>query len=92
MSVTLLEGPNAGWINNALERAIEEHGAPKHIISDQAGVFTGNVFAELLDSWNVKPRFGAVGKHGSIAVTERVIETPYRANIHPQLNLCSLTC
>jgi transposase InsO family protein len=75
MSVTPLEGPNAGWINNALESAIEKHGAPKHIISDQAGVFTGNVFAELLDSWNVKPRVGAVGKHGSISVTERVIKT-----------------
>ncbi|MFZ2149236.1 MAG: DDE-type integrase/transposase/recombinase [Sedimentisphaerales bacterium] len=75
MSVTPLEGPNAGWINNALESAIEKHGAPKHIISDQAGVFTRNVFAELLDSWNVKPRFGAVGKHGSISVTERVIKT-----------------
>ena len=47
----------------------------KHVISDRAGVFTGNVFAELLDSWNVKPRFGAVGKHGSISVTERVIKT-----------------
>ena len=74
MSVTPLEGPNAGWINNALESAIEKHGAPKHIISDQAGVFTGNVFAELLDSWNVKPRFGAVGKHGSISVTERALK------------------
>jgi hypothetical protein len=31
--------------------------APKHIILDQTGVFTGNVFAELLDSWNVKHRF-----------------------------------
>ena len=75
MAVVPLEGPNAGWINNALESAIEIHGAPKHIISDQAGVFTGNVFAELLDSWNVKPRFGAIGKHGSISVTEKVIET-----------------
>jgi len=75
MAVVPLEGPNAGWINNALESAIEEHGAPKHIISDQAGVFTGNVFAELLDIGNVKPRFGAVGKHGSISVTERVIKT-----------------
>ena len=70
-----LEGRNAGWINNALESAIEEHGAPKHIISDQAGVFIGGVFAELLDRWHVKPRFGAIGKHGSIAVTERVIKT-----------------
>ena len=75
MSVTPLEGRNAGWINNALEMAIDKHGSPKHIISDQASVFTGDVFAELLDSWNIKPRLGAVGKHGSIAVTERVIKT-----------------
>ena len=33
------------------------------------------MFAELLTRWNVKQRFGAVGKHGSIAVTERVIRT-----------------
>ena len=58
--MTPLEGPNAGWINNALESAIEKYGAPKHIISDQASVFTGDVFAELLDSWNIKPRLGAV--------------------------------
>jgi len=75
MAAVPLEGPNAGWINNALESAIEKHGAPKHIISDQASVFTGGVFAELLDSWNIKPRLGAVGKHGSICVTERVIKT-----------------
>ena len=73
--VAPLEGRNAGWINNALERAIEEHGAPKHIISDQGGVFIGDVFAELLDRWHMKPRLGAIGKHGSIAVTERVIKT-----------------
>jgi len=75
MSVNPLEGPNAGWINNALESATEEHGAPKHIISDQASVFTGDVFVELLYDWNIKPRLGAVGKHGSISVTERVIKT-----------------
>ncbi len=70
------EGRNARWINNALGSAIEEHGAPKHIISDRAGVFIGGVFAELLVRWNVKPRLGAIGKHGSIAVTERVTKTP----------------
>ena len=75
MSVSPLEGRNAGWINNALEGAIEKYGAPKHIISDQASVFTGDVFAELLDTYHMKPRLGAVGKHGSIAVTERVIKT-----------------
>jgi transposase InsO family protein len=73
--VTPLEGPNAAWIIDALERAIEFHGPPKHIISDQARVFVGGAFAELLERWHIKPRFGAVGKHGSIAVTERVIKT-----------------
>ena len=75
MSVTPLEGANTGWISNSLESAMEEHGAPKHVISDQASVFTGDVFAELLDSWNIKARFGAVGEHGSISVTERAIKT-----------------
>jgi len=73
--VVPLEGPNAGWIIEALEQAIQKHGAPKHIISDQASVFIGDAFAELLKQWNIKPRYGAVGKHGSIAVTERVIKT-----------------
>ena len=74
MSVTPLEGPNAGWIIEALEDAFQKHDSPKHIISDQAKVFVGDAFAELLDNWNVKPRFGAIGKHGSISVTERVIK------------------
>jgi len=75
VSVTPLEGRNAGWINNALESAIERHGAPKHVISDQASAFTGNVFAELPDRWNITPRLGAVCKHGSIAVAETAIKT-----------------
>jgi transposase InsO family protein len=73
--VAPLEGPNAGWIVEALGQAMQKHGAPKHIISDQASVFVGDVFAALLKPWNIKPRVGAVGKHGSIAVTERVIKT-----------------
>jgi len=75
MSVTSLEGPNAGGVIEALGDAFQKHDSPKHIISDQAKVFVGDAFAELLDNWNVKPRFGAVGKHGSIFVTERVIKT-----------------
>ncbi|MCJ7696622.1 MAG: DDE-type integrase/transposase/recombinase [Anaerolineaceae bacterium] len=46
MAAVPLEGPNAGWINNALESAIEKYGPPKHIISDQGSVFIGDVFAE----------------------------------------------
>jgi len=75
MAAVPLEGPNAGWINNALESAIEKYGPPKHLISDQAGVFIGEVFAELLGTYEILHRFGAIGKHGSIAVTERVNKT-----------------
>jgi transposase InsO family protein len=69
------EGPNAGWVVEVLEEAFLHHGAPKHIITDQEKVFTSEVFRDLLWRWNVKQRLGAVGKHGSIAVTERVIRT-----------------
>ena len=75
MAAVPLEGPNAGWINNVLESAIEKYGPPKHIISDQAHIFTGEVFAELLGTYNIKPRLGAIGKHSSIAVTERANKT-----------------
>ena len=69
MAVTPLEGPNAGWNINALESAIEKHGKPKHLISDQASVFTGEAFAELIGKYEIKHRFEAIGKHGSIAAT-----------------------
>lgn len=59
----------------ALEEAFVRHGPPKHLISEQEGIFTGEALAELLMDWNIKQRFGAVGKHGSIAVTERAILT-----------------
>jgi putative transposase len=73
--VQALEGPNAGWIIEALENAFKQFGAPKHLISDHGSVFTSGAFADLLTRWNVQQRFGAVGKYGSIAVTERVIKT-----------------
>ncbi len=70
-----LEGPNAGWVVGAMEEAFLQYGAPRHLISDQEGVFISDAFRELLIPWDVKQRFGAVGQHDSIAVTERVILT-----------------
>lgn len=75
MAVVPLEGSNSGCVLDAMEHAFEEFGAPKHIITDQGSVILGEAFAELLESWGVKPRLGAVGMHGSIAVTERVMKT-----------------
>jgi putative transposase len=70
-----LEGPNAGWVVEALEQAFLRHGPPKHLITDQEKIFISDAIRELLIQWDVKHRFGAVGKHGSIVVTERVIRT-----------------
>ena len=73
--VAPLEGPNSGWTIQAMEKAFRNHGVPKHMLTDREGVLTGMAFAETMANWNIKHRFGAVGKHGSIAVTERVIKT-----------------
>ena len=73
--VAPLEGANAGWTVEVLQRSFEEFGAPKHIITDQEPVFRSAAFAELLGEHGVKHRLGAVGQHGSIAVTERAIKT-----------------
>jgi len=62
-------------LRDAMEQAFLRHGPPTHLISDQEGVFAGELLAQLLRDWHVKQRFGAVGKHGSIAVTERAILT-----------------
>jgi transposase InsO family protein len=58
-----------------MDEAFAQHGAPRHLISDQESVFISDAFRGLLIAWDVKHRFGAVGKHRSMAVTERVIRT-----------------
>ena len=75
LCVKPLEGGNAGWTIDALEDAFEKYGSPKHIVTDQESIFTGAPFTDLLKRFNVKRRLGAIGQHGSIAVTERVIKT-----------------
>jgi transposase InsO family protein len=75
VAVTPLEGPNAGFVIDALTTAFENCRKPKHLISDQGSVFTSNSFREFLVLCKVKIRYGAIGEHGSVAVTERVIET-----------------
>ena len=46
-----------------------------HFISDHARCFTGQVFRRKLLRLEVKQRFGAVGKKGSIALIERLWRT-----------------
>ena len=67
--------PTAKQICALLERAVRDAGtAPRHIVSDQGVQFQGE-YRAWCRRREVKPRFGAVGQHGSIAVVERFIRS-----------------
>jgi transposase InsO family protein len=66
-----------------LDRAVERIGcAPKYIVTDQGPQFSAE-YREWCKRRGVKPRFGAIGKHGSIAVTERAIRSIKDEGIRP---------
>ena len=66
--------------NAVLEATTREHQTkPKHIISDKGAQFFNEDGDTEYQLWckreNVKPRFGKIGEHGSIAIVERFIRT-----------------
>jgi len=69
--------PTSLQVRQFLGRVIQLAGrAPKHLVCDQGPQFTDNDFKEWCKrKLGRKPRYGAVGKHGSIAVIERFIRT-----------------
>jgi len=65
--------PTAAEVCAFLDRTVEKAGrAPRYIVTDQGSQFQGEYLA-WCEKNGVRPRFGAVGKHGSIAVIERFI-------------------
>ncbi len=69
--------PTAVEMHTFLGRVIRTAGAaPKHLISDKGCQFwTCAGYKDWCRRHGIKPRWGAVGKHGSIAVVERAIKT-----------------
>jgi len=69
--------PTSEEVTAALDRSMATSRAkPKHLIVDQGPEFTSHHFEkEWCKARNILPRFGAVGKHGSIAVVERFHRT-----------------
>lgn len=63
--------PSAAQTLALLDDAVERAGrAPKHLVSDRGTQFQTEYLA-WCEQRSVRPRFGAVGQHGSIAVVER---------------------
>jgi transposase InsO family protein len=66
--------PSAIEIQAAISEAIRRVGRPpKYIITDQGTQFRGGSWRRYCRDRAIRPRFGAVGKHGSIGIVERLI-------------------
>ena len=69
--------PTSEEVTAALDRIMSaEQVKPKHLIVDQGPEFKCEHFENVwCKARNILPRFGAVGKHGSIAIVERFHRT-----------------
>ncbi len=66
--------PTSEQVRAFLGRTISKAGAPpKHLVCDKGRQFWCKGFKAWCKRRGIKPRFGAAGKHGSIAVIERLI-------------------
>jgi len=67
-----LTQPTAKQVASMFEAARKKAGrAPKYVVSDKGAQFTAAEHLHWCTEHGVKPRFGAVGKSGSIALIER---------------------
>jgi transposase InsO family protein len=68
--------PTSVAIRAFLGRAIRQTRiVPRHMITDHGTQFTDEGFLRWCARRNIRQRFGAVGKYGSLAVIERLIRT-----------------
>ena len=68
--------PDSQHIRSFLGRAMHQAQArPKYLICDQGKQFWCEGFKNWCRRKGIRPRYGAVGQHGSIAVVERFIQT-----------------
>jgi putative transposase len=68
--------PTSTAVRNLLERVFRDAGeTPRHLISDRGKQFIAREFRRWCKRWGIQHRFGALGKHGSLAVIERSIRS-----------------
>jgi transposase InsO family protein len=66
-----LKEPTARQVLDFLDSVVKQRGKPRYIISDKGPQFDCDQYKGWCKRRHVRPRFGAIGKHGSIAVIER---------------------
>jgi transposase InsO family protein len=72
----LAQRPTSAEVSRFLDRAIKRTKAkPKYVIADKGREFFCGAFKGWCRRRGIRPRFGAVGKHGSIAIIERFIRS-----------------
>ena len=66
--------PGSRTIRSFLGRTIRQAGgSPRYLVSDKGSQFFCHGFKSWCQRRGIRPRFGAVGKHGSVAIVERFI-------------------
>ena len=75
-AATFYHQPTSEAVRAFLGRTIRAAKAPpKYVICDRGPQFDCHGFRRWCRRRNIRPRYGAIGKHGSIAVVERLILT-----------------
>ena len=67
--------PSARQMGRLIQRAALRFGPPRHFVSDKGTQFTAKRFRKTLRRFGTRQRFGAIGRHGSIATIERFWRT-----------------
>ena len=74
--MVLPKKPDSLAVCRLLDRVIQcARSRPNHLVCDKDKVFWCNTFKGWCRGKGIKPRYGAIGKQGSIAVVERAIRT-----------------
>jgi transposase InsO family protein len=67
--------PIAEEVQSSVDRVAHGCGQhPRHVITDKGSQFRAESWRRYCRARGIRPRFGAVGRHGSIAIVERFIQ------------------
>ena len=67
--------PSAREMARLVSMTARRFGKPAHFVSDKGNCFRGGAFRRVLGRLGARPRFGAIGRKGSIALIERLWRT-----------------